>query len=328
MKERFFLFDEEWENQKKELEAIFEEMENPELVKNTFILETFVRGCAYAFVKTKPKSFNLGELKGRILARRGIRQGLINKILRVPVGVLVEPVPRPSITETQSQPVHEYKEVPQYVEKVVSVPQKPIPSEPERFKKKNRRLFDVEKTPVINKDLIKDRMTGAILASANIADKYILNEPQLDNADILVLNKIKKKRKIKNMKKGWKLIKKYKKRYGIKEGHDTKIKYYVVNDIFGLGRIEPFLQDSEIGAIICDDYTKNLEVEFNGKKLEANIRFANKEELKEFIIGISKKMNIKIDKKNTHVEGSLRGFTFFLDMGSDLENPRFSAKRI
>ena len=327
MKETFFMFDEEWENQKKELEAIFSDIENPEVIKNTFILETFVRGCAYTFVKAKPRAFNYEELKKGILARRGIKPGLINKILRIPVGVSVEPVPKPSVTEKQSQPIYQYKEIPQYVEKVVNVSKEPIPGEPERFKRKKRRLLEIERTPEIHKDLIKDRHTGTILASANIADKYILNEPQLDEADILILNKIKKKRRLKSMEKGWKLIKKYEKKFGIKEGHDTAIKYYIVNDILGLGRIEPLLHDNGISAIICDDYMKNIEVEFNEKKLETNLRFANKDELKEFVVNVARKMNKKIDKKNTIAEGNLRGFTFFLDMGANLENPRFSIRR-
>ena len=127
------------------------------------------------------------------------------------------------------------------------------------------------------------------------------------------------------MEKGWKLIKKYGKKIKILEGHDTTVKYYVVNDVFGLGRIEPFLHDNNISSIVCDGYGKNIEIEINGKKLETNVKFYNADELVNFISGVATKIGKKISRKYTKAEGQIRNFMFYLDVS---EIPKFMAKRI
>ncbi|MFH1592647.1 MAG: hypothetical protein ABIB47_04755 [Candidatus Woesearchaeota archaeon] len=324
MNETVFLYDEEWEEQKKDLQNILSKIENPEVVKNVFVLETFMRGCAYTFVKKKYGPLSLERLRQNLSARTNLKDNIKRKLFKIPVGVSVEPVPKP-IGEVG---IHEYKDVPQYVEKVVNVSDRfKKPRKPDRFKKRRRRLLEGDETLIGHKDLIKDKITKRVLASVNVADKYIVDEPNLDGIDLQVLNKIKKKRKIKNMEKGWELIQKYGKKFNLQEGHDTNVKYYLVNDVFGLGRIEPFLHDHQITGIICDEYNKPIEVEFQGKKLETNIKFASKEELKEYLSGVAEKIGVKLDKKNTSAEGSLRGFTFFLDAGENLENPKFSVRR-
>ncbi|MEK6826794.1 MAG: hypothetical protein AABX90_04150, partial [Nanoarchaeota archaeon] len=202
------------------------------------------------------------------------------------------------------------------------------PQGPKRPDKDKRKKRHIEERPLhIHKDIIKDKITSKVLASAEISDRYVVNEPELDEADLLVLDKLKKKRKIKNLEAGWKLIQKYGKKFKIQNGHDTKIKYYVVNDIFGLGRIEPLLHDPEISAIYCDDYN-NIRVELQNKKLETNLKFASNEELKNFIVQASHKLGEKINKKNPAADGALRGFSFHLDLDENLDNPSFIIKRI
>jgi len=320
MVETSFLYDEEWEEQKKELQDILGQIEDPTLAKDVFVLETFVRGCAFSFVKRKPKKFSYGRIQQELNVRNKLKTDLKKKLFKIPVGVNVEPVPSPGIGG-----VTNYQDVPQYIEKVVGVSDRVKPNRPFR---KRRRLLREKKTPIDNRDLIKDKVTGRVLASVDVADRYIVDEPKLDGNDLHVLSKIKKKRKIKNMDKGWKLIVKYGKKFKIQKGHETNIKYFVVNDIFGLGRIEPLLHDPEVTGVICDDYNKYVVVDLHGRKLETNIKFASKEELEEYVLGVAEKLGKKLNNKNTKVEGTLRGFAFFLDMGEDFDNSKFSLRRV
>lgn len=299
-----FLYDEEWEQQKNELENIFKDIENPKVVKNAFVLDMIMRGCAYTFVKNKSKSFSLDELKKRSLGNFNLQ--MKNKTQNVAQRLM----PQQLATEVKSEI------------RTGDIPKKPRPDKP----KKHPSLDDAKIE--IHKDLIKDRITGKVLASITIADRYILDEPKLDEQDKRVLEKIKKKRHVKNMEKGWKLIKKYGKKLKIIQGHDTMIKYYVVNDLFGLGRIEPLLHDTEINYIYCDDATKPIQIEMRGRKLETNLKFSSKDELKDFILLLAFKMGKSIKKKHTITEGKLRGFQVRLDVGEHFDKPQFSFRRL
>lgn len=319
MSDIHFMYDQKLDVQEKELMSLLSETSiSPKLTKNVYVLDNFVRAAAYTFVKNKPKKLEKVKerLRMSILERKPLR-----RVVRIPVGVEVQPVPVPS--GKVSQPVHQYQEVPQYVEKVVMHPVK----KPLKRKIRREPLVKYEETSEQKKELIVDRITGTILASASIADKYILTEPELNEKDLATLNRIKKKKHIKNMEKGWDLIQKYGKKEGIQQGHDTRIKYYVVNDMFGLGRIEAFLHDENITNILCEDFSKPITVEFGGKKLETNIKFGSREELMNYVVLTAQKLGKKINKKNTKVEGDMRGYHFYLDVGSDLLHPQFSIKK-
>ena len=85
-----------------------------------------------------------------------------------------------------------------------------------------------------------------------------------------------------NMEKGWKLIQKYGKKYQIEKEHDTIIKYYLVNDLFGLGKIEPFLHDRDIIGFSCKGPDHHVRVKIGNNAYASNIKF-NKEDLENFI---------------------------------------------
>lgn len=293
-----FVFDETWEEQQKELLQVLHEIDDPELHKNVYVLETFVRACALTYVKSRYLAEKL--LQNKIHAK------YVQKILNVPVGVEVQPIPVPS-TDVKVQPVQQFKDVTRYTQKIVVG-------------------TDVSKKEVENKkNLIIDRITSSVLASVAINDKYLLSEPELDDVDIKVLNKVKSK-KIKNMEKGWQLIQKYGKKYGMKAGHDTSIKYYVVNDVFGLGKIEALLHDNEMNEIRCEEAKKSLIVKIGDKELETNVNF-DYEDLVNFNKVMAYKLGKKITKKTPNIKGELRGVTFLLSMGENLNKPSFIIKR-
>jgi len=226
-------------------------------------------------------------------------------VLNIPSGVDVQPIPVPS-TDVFTQPAQEFKEVPLFEQKVI------VESPPS------------VKLPV-QKNLIIDKITQRVLARALVSDRYTLEEPSLDQKDLQVLHRVVRKN-FKNMEKGWKFIQKYGKKYSIQPDHDTFIKYYVVNDVFGLGKIEPLLHDSDITSWICDGSDKPVFVELQGKNIPSTVIFTE-EDLRNFITGIAHKFNKTITRKTPNVRGVLRGFTFFVGFGDDFKSPHFVIKR-
>ncbi|MBI2499855.1 hypothetical protein HYV88_06435 [Candidatus Woesearchaeota archaeon] len=332
MKEPEFLFNEEWLKLEKDLKEVLDEIKDPEVERQKYILETFVRGAAYTFVdKNKillknrffPAPMKEISEKEEIPSELGgeeVKQPkYYNEMMNIQTGVDVYPIPVPS-TKGNIQPALQFKEFPIYTKKLVQ--------KEDRKRKKPSPLKKPEIVPLIKttKDLITDNITGKVLATVEISDKYLVNEPGLDSNDIDVLMKIKKKN-IKNMEKGWKLIQKYGKKAGIKEGHDTLIKYYLVNDVFGLGRIEPLLHDDKIKSVSCGGEGKKIEVEVDGKILGSNIMYLSKEELFNFVYGLAEKIGVKLNNKNKIVNGILRGFEFTLNIGDDLQTPSFKVVR-
>jgi len=307
-KDIHFVFDEEWDEQERELRQIIHETSNPQLHKNVFILENLMRAAAMGFVRKRIIKKNPDEMLGEEITKPKYYQ----KVLNIPAGVEVLPVPVPS-TENIMQRVQDFKEVPQYAQKII------LEEEP-------KEKIDFSKSKRDKLNLIVDRITKRVLASVSIDKEYKLEEPILDDLDLVVLDKVKKK-KFKDMEKGWKIIQKYAKKYNIKPGHDTSIKYYIVNDVFGLGKIEPFLHDKDIESVKCDGPMKNLVVEVNEKEYKTNVIFDN-EDLNNFIYVIANKLGKKINKKNWSISGELRGFMFKLSMGENLNTPSFLIKRI
>ena len=294
MKEDHFVFDEEWEEQNRGLKQIIHEIDNPKLHKDVFVLQSFIRACAYSFARNVPRSrFLEGKRKPEFLGREISKPKYYRETLNIPVGSEVQPVPIPS-TENIIQPVHTYQKKPVYVQKTIVKPA--------------AESKIVQPQGKIN--LIVDKITNRVLASSELNDKYIMNEPKLDEVDIKVLNKVKKK-KIRNMEKGWAVIQKYGKKYKINIGHDTLIKYYVVNDIFGLGQIEPFLHDDRIIAIYGKGPDMFLQVKIGERIYDTNVKL-NKNDMESFIYSIAKRLGKKFDKKTTAIEGGFREFNFNL----------------
>src|SRR3989344_1113190 len=335
MKEPEFIFNDEWLKFEKEIKEVLDDIKDPEVERNKYVLETFVRGAAYTFVdknrillKNRLFPAPMKEVSEReeIPSEFGgdeIKQSkYYNEMVNIQTGVDVYPIPVPSTGEN-IQPILQFKEVPVYTKKLVQKEDNKKRRRPSPLRKPELEIKNITK---INKDLITDNVTGKVLATVEVSDKYLVNEPGLDSSDIDVLMKIKKKN-IKNMDKGWKLIQKYGKKFGIKEGHDTLIKYYLVNDVFGLGRIEPLLHDDKIKSINCSGEGKKIEVEVDGKTFESNIVYLSKEELFNFVYGLAEKLEVKLSKKNKTINGILRGFEFTLNIGEELQTPSFKIVR-
>ncbi|MBI2672298.1 hypothetical protein HYX16_05165 [Candidatus Woesearchaeota archaeon] len=187
--------------------------------------------------------------------------------------------------------------------------------------------FEEPKPEITKKDLIKDKITDKVLAYVKITDKYNLIEPHLDDNEITVLNKVLKKRP-KNMEKGWKKIQKYGKKFNIPEDNFTNIKYFVVNFLFGLGKIEPLIYDNDVKEIYCEGPSMPLKVKHIGNMLKTNISYSSKEQLDNFLFELAAKAGQKIKKKNQSVSFNYRDLYFECTVGfKEGETSKFLVKK-
>jgi hypothetical protein len=281
-----FIFDEELETNRKELQSILDFMnEDQQLKKKADVLTTFVWAAVRSLVK--PPVFTLEELKKPEIKESPVT--LLNKWfgkkdVRPIIKKLPAPIPKPEVKKEESKP------------------------------------------EVIQKNLILDKITEKVLAYVKVTDKYFLIEPQINEDDTKVLAKILKK-KPKNMDKGWKLISKYGKKFNVPTDHFTNIKYYVVNFLFGLGRIEPLVYDKAITEIICEGANKPLKVKYNDKLFETNIIFAKKDDLDNFIYNIAYRVKQKINKRQQKASFSYREMGFECIIGFDNSDSKFIIKK-
>ncbi|MEK6936921.1 MAG: hypothetical protein AABW58_02520 [Nanoarchaeota archaeon] len=282
-----FIFDEELERNRKQLQSIIDFMdEDIETKRKADVLLTITWGAVRSFVKTQP-----------ITIQEEIKKPDINQS---PVTLLNKLFGKRDI-----QPV--VKKIPEKPKEIkVEKPVGEKPPEPQ----------------VIEKNLIMDKMTDKVLASVKVLDKYILIEPVIDENDNKVLARVLKE-KPKNMEKGWKLINKYLKKFNSPPDHATNIKYYVVNFLFGLGKLEPLVYDKDITEIICEGTNKPLKVKYTDKVLETNIVYAKKEDLDNFIYSVAYRakpiglfsQNKKITKKAPNTSFSYRDMAFECSVG-------------
>ena len=288
-----FIFDEELERNRKDLKSIIDFMdEDIETKRKTDLLLTIMWGAVRSFVKTP------------IIMQQEIQKP---EIKQTPVTLLNKLFGKKDI-----QPM------------VRKIPEKPKESE---IKKEEKQPEKPTTPQVIEKNLILDKITDKVLASVKVLDKYTLIEPQINDNDNKVLAKVLRK-KPKNMEKGWNLINKYGKRFNIPPDNFTSIKYYVVNFLFGLGKIEPLVYDKDISEIICEGINKPIKVRYADKILGTNIIYTNKEDLDNFIYDVAYRSKQKINKRKPTATFSYREMNFECAVGFEKNSDsRFTIKK-
>lgn len=294
-----FLIDDDLEELQKSIRDVLHEKKHPQLKKHAKTLKTFTRAIAYSLAK--PKKIKPKEIK-KLIQQKPIQIELAEE----PIGFDIGPIPLPGETEKQ---LHEFKVTPIYAKDIKKHIEKEIKP----------------KEQIIS--LIKDKFTNKILVTANVNDTYKINQPKLDDTNQKILDKIIKK-KPKNPEKAWKLIEKYIKKYKGDPEHKEAIKYYVINNLFALGKIEPLIQDKDISLISCNSAGSYIEVKRNNKKLKTNILFKDKKELDNFLFLIAKKTNSKLNKKHPILDTTYRNFRFHCVLGLDITTSKFNITRI
>lgn len=234
-------------------------------------------------LKTNPKIVKNAMLL-RAITRGAIYSFKKPKIIKQPV--IKQPV-------TQSPITKETKQI------KIPIPIKPIK---QPIKKTKTELPKIEQ-----KNLITDRFTKQVLATANVSNTYEVTQPDLDENDLKALNKVIKKYP-KEIKKAWELIQKYSKKFKVQEGHDNNIKYYVINRFFAFGKLEPLMHDKDITKIILKGINTPITITYKGKQLQTNISFQTKEQLITFLDILAQRTKQKLDKNNTTLNTQYRGF--------------------
>jgi len=284
--EPFFVLDEELEQVQENLNSLMFEIKHPKVKKQAVILNTFVRACAETLKKPDYKLSFLPQTKESPTIKR------IEK--KVPIGYTVWPIPKPGSTRVEKfEAKAKFKDV--KIERII---------------------------PASHRELIIDRFSNKVMASAIANSKYIVTEPKLSNNEIKVVTKILNMYP-KDMKVAWDLIKKE----GVDDDAANKIKYYIANELFAMGKIEPLLHDPDINMIKCDGVGKLVRVKYRGKELKTNFLFKDKKILENFIYNIARKLGKDVNEEEPIVDTVHRKFRIQLILGLRT-NSKFVFKRV
>lgn len=303
MEETEFLFDEELERKQLELEKsqkqlkfLIKKMQNPRLEKQARFLKDFTRAMILQY--KKPKKLTKEQEQKKLLIEHAKHKLRTTRLIMKPR--LRRPKPMQKILPVQHQTIAPVKQT-------------------------QEKIKEIKKQ--VKKELIIDKFTKKTLATANIDSKYNVQEPNLDEDDKKALNKIIKKQP-KNMKKAWNLILRYKKKFKLKEGHEDNLKYYAVNRLFTMGKIEPLLHDEDVTQIKCRGVAKPIIVMRKGKEYPTNLSFKDVNELETFIEILRQRTEQKLDKKHPTLDTTHRNFHVHATLGINIANSKFILKRI
>ncbi len=312
--ELHFIYDEELDENTQALKSVLYQIQDPKVEKDAFVLEMFVRACATSFVRPE-KMLKMQEVKKNMFMQRTPIKAQYEQTLNLSTQAEILPIPRPS-TSTHIEPLQTFN----VVKKLVANPPKIVPVVEEKKE---------EVKPQINeKILIKDKITDTVLAKAQFTDAgYQVQEPLLDEKDREVIVKVLKE-KPQNVEKAWKYIQKYGAKVGIEKGHDTFIKYHVINTYFGLGKVEPLLQDLDVSSVLCDGPSQPLIVKIRDKEYKTNLSYSSAEEINSFILYLGQKTKNKVNGKTPILDTIIRNFRVHANLGSEYSNPKFVIVRM
>ncbi len=283
-----------------ELDNIIKELnynaENPDLEKNKLILEIFMRNCVSAvkqpaLVQRIPKPAVIKEEK------KEEKPTIIEEVENVLIGKEIYPIPSPG-----GKAVEKFEPVPKY--------------------KKEKREVRIPASHIL---LIQDNITNKPLALGEINDRYIIREPAIDEKQISILREI-IERKPESPEQSWDLLKQLSP--DLNEEQMTNLKYYIVNSLFALGRLEPLLHDPKITNIFCDGVGEFVRIKRDNKVLKTNILFKDKEDLDTFIIKLANKLNKALDQKNPVIDAVHRNYRFSIILGLHGASSKFTIKKV
>ena len=111
------------------------------------------------------------------------------------------------------------------------------------------------------------------------------------------------------------------------DGYADKVKYFISRDVFGFGKVDAFVHDPSIVAVICDGLDKPVTVKFdNNIEIKTNVVFSTPDELNSFVKGLALKVNY--DPKNgPSFEGMVNGWKVECTMGFGPISPKFVVRK-
>jgi len=198
--------------------------------------------------------------------------------------------------------------------------------------------LEIPKPKFPEHSLVVTKDTGQVLVKANLkGDIYELVEPVLLENEGDLLNLLKEKIGKKIFKKPnlvedkkWMLsnFNEYAKKMkmGMSEELYQKLKYYLIRDIIGFGRIDTLLKDRFITEIYCDGAEKNIEILYEGKKLSTNLVYKDMNEIEALIQKFANLSKVKL-KDETVFNTSLRGLSLRAIRGMNIVSSRYILKK-
>ncbi len=305
--------------------------EEPEFIYDETVLEKekLKEIVKIATQKPEKKDFNAVVLRKFILALLEVYKEKLAKAKK-------KPVPKPKAPKPEEKPIEkpEVKEAKPKVEAKVEVKpeekakpeEAPKPAEEKKPEEKPKELpvtppEEIPK-PEFKKEVIIKSSTGKELAFAKVTEEsYELIEPELSEQEEKMLfvlkNKLKRKltRKpelVMDMKFMEKVIKKFAKKFKLPYNEDLfeKVRYYIVRDIIGYGKIDPLLKDKKVKEIYYKGLDKPVTVVYQGleKELPTNIKFTTKEEINELVEKFFVRAKQKLSKQHNYLDTDVLGF--------------------
>ncbi|MAG20271.1 hypothetical protein CL618_02460 [archaeon] len=177
------------------------------------------------------------------------------------------------------------------------------------------------------------------LSTADVSDTYQLHEPKLTPIEKNILQEVRLSLKDLIQKNPYKIthhnflekrIKKLlkKNKLTVSEENIHKIKYYLIRDSVGYGKIE---------SLICDNNIKTISISLqdpvliNHKiagQLQTNIKFKTEQELNNLIRKIAKKAEQKVSKDTPILSTSINNIKIQATLGTELAEPKITISRI
>lgn len=144
--------------------------------------------------------------------------------------------------------------------------------------------------------------------------KYESLEPEMENKDWKIFTQVKNTIKtqlqkdpnvLENESFLEKEIQKIAKELKIKTSPDytKKIKYYLIKNIKGFGKIDPLIQDEKVTSIICNAYD-NISVVYDSEPLQTNIKFRTNQEMNSFVVNLAEKFDKKLSENTPSLQFS------------------------
>ena len=175
-----------------------------------------------------------------------------------------------------------------------------------KYEDKLKKLDYVLNEPKVNEEIIEKTM--------NEVTGFLKNTNKLLNDDTFLVKKIKG------------LCKKFRVEYT--DEYLEYIKYYLNRDLVNFGKIDSLMHDDNVNGIICEGVHKKIKVDYNGEELETNIIFDDEKELDKLIHKFAEKLDLKLDKKNAHVEGSIDNFQVKANLGFGNTSSSFTLTKV
>lgn len=221
----------------------------------------------------------------------------------------------------------------------------PKPIDIEEFKKieEQHPIEDIVKNISDSYPLILFKNTkNETVAQTNIVKQagkliYELTEPEIDLRIVketkkLIQKKIEKNPKLKkdetfltkSIKKAFKTLK-----IDYTEKYKDEIKYFLLKNISGLGKIDSLIQDPNIKTIICDGINKPVKITLGpGLGIITNITYSEKEEIDQQIKHLGLKIKQEVSENHPVIEGRFYHFKIQATLGLGEVDSKFIIKKM